>query len=84
MTPQDLKDVEARFLKAAEKLPPPFKGNYEPLASMSEERYHSLQKRGIMFKKDEPRFVDAGILDHLPTGAGLYLSEDEKFMVWLG
>jgi protein-arginine kinase len=55
-------------------------------AKISEEEYQELVKAHIMFKDmaDDPYLASAGIASDWPYGRGCYISEDKKFIVWVG
>jgi len=53
---------------------------------INEEKYQDLVKDHIMFKdmSNDQYLLSAGIAKHWPYGRGCYVSEDRKFIIWVG
>jgi len=93
MSQQDRCDMENVMLTAFKDLikDPAYGGRYVSLTpghecNISDDEYKELVKAHIMFKDmaDDPYLASAGIASDWPYGRGCYISEDKKFIVWVG
>jgi creatine kinase len=93
MSKQNRCDMENVMYEAFKGLiaDPAYGGRYVSLtpgheAKISDDEYAELVKAHIMFKDmaDDPYLASAGIASDWPYGRGCYISEDKKFIVWVG
>ena len=93
MTQRDRIDFENVMISIFEKLiqDPHFGGQYVSLTPnsnylISDEKYAQLVKEHKMFKNmsGDCYLASAGINGDWPHGRGMYVSADEKFIVWVG
>ena len=93
MSQQERCGMENVMLEAFKSLiaDPAYGGRYVSLTPghechIGDDEYASLVKAHIMFKDmaDDPYLASAGIAAHWPHGRGCYISEDQKFIVWVG
>jgi len=59
-------------------------GTYEGLYDMTEKRHEELIEKHLMFEKPvSPLLIASGMARDWPSGRGVYLAEDERFIVWV-
>jgi creatine kinase len=93
MTKEDRINMEKKMCEAFDKLKamPEYGGGYNSLTPdhpdhITEEQYNQLVADHIMFKDmAADTYLDAaGIASDWPFGRGCYVSEDKKFVIWVG
>ena len=80
MTKQNLVDLEHEVQQVLEQN---FHGKYHSLANMSQDYRRDLVNRHFMFEDCDRFNKGGGGCDFWPTGRGIFLSSDEKFLVWM-
>jgi len=76
-------EIEKRVVSVLAALKGDLAGNYYPLSGMDEKTRLKLTMDHFLFKKDD-RFLDAaGGARDWPSGRGIFLSNDNKFLVWV-
>ena len=85
MSKADRLNVEKEVLIAAENVfkDDEFKGKYFAISSIKDEIYNELLEKHLIFKKGDKYLQSAGILYYWPSGRGSYISNDEKFSLWI-
>ena len=93
MTQEDRIDFENTMIPVFEKLiqEPSFGGRYVSLTpgsdyEISDDEYNKLVKAHQMFKNmsSDCYLASAGINGDWPHGRGMYISQDEQFIIWVG
>ncbi|KAI3381315.1 hypothetical protein SNEBB_005505 [Seison nebaliae] len=84
MTRKDRIDLEEKLKKAFSEFDGDLKGNYYSLSEMTEEFKNDLIKRHILYDDGTNQALEsAGGYHDWPIGRGVYVSQDEKFIVWV-
>jgi protein-arginine kinase len=76
------KDAEGIFAKFEGDLA----GKFLAVEDMSDEEYDRLVEEHKLYKRQtvDKYMVSSGIAKNWPAGRGIFISNDEKFLVWLG
>jgi creatine kinase/arginine kinase len=61
-------------------------GKFIPVEGMSDSDYDKLVEEHKLYKRQtvDKFMVSSGIAENWPIGRGIFISNDEKFLVWLG
>lgn len=69
--------------EAFAQLPDDLQGEYYPLLGMKEDDRKKLVDKRYLFVSGDPNLQVGGMERDWPEGRGIYVSKDEKFMVWV-
>lgn len=83
-TRAERKEVENIMVKSLDKLDGEFKGNYYPLATMTEAEQDQLIADHFLFDKPvSPLLTSAGMARDWPEARGIWHNEDKNLLVWI-
>ena len=77
------KMLERNIVNVLEGLQGELAGRYYPLSSLSPLETHKLINNHILFKNEDRFLQSAGIYRDMPESRGIFLSEDNEFIVWV-
>lgn len=80
---EDRANLEKEVLEALDTLPKELKGQYLPLAGMSEEVRLDLIQKHQLFKAGDRFLESAGVNRDWPNNRGIFRSNDELFLTWV-
>ncbi len=69
--------------KVVAELPVDLQGELLPLEGMSEEKRKELIDAHFLFRGGDKMQAASGYHEHWPSGRGIFLSHDQKFMMWI-
>jgi protein-arginine kinase len=76
-------EIEAMIVPVLKQLPGELSGTYFPLAEMNEQTRITLTEQHFLFKKGDRFLESGGINREWPKNRGIFLSEDNRFLVWV-
>lgn len=83
ITKEQRLEVENLMQEAFNQLPEDLAGTYYPLLGMKEEDRLKLVDKRYLFVSGDPNLQVGGMERDWPEGRGIFVSNDEKFMVWV-
>ena len=83
IAPKERYQVEKLGCKAFRTLPPTMRGNYYSLEKLDKKRSRRLIRQHMLFGKGDRFMEAAGINRDWPQGRGIYLADDQRFLIWI-
>lgn len=83
LTHQQYMELEQDVERALEYLEGELAGTYYPLGSLSPQDQQNLLNAHLLFKEGDRFLKAAGALRYWPDGRGIFLSRDQKLVVWV-
>lgn len=86
MTAEDRRNLQKEAEEIFSKFEGDLAGTFTPVEGMSDEEYDRLVEEHKLYKRQtvDKFMVSSGIAKNWPIGRGIFISNDEKFLVWLG
>jgi creatine kinase len=81
---RERKILEKRIFNVLKTLRGELKGRYYSLETMSHDQIQSLIADHLLFEIENKFLESAKISRDMPNGRGIFISQDKKFIVWVG
>jgi protein-arginine kinase len=78
------KTLEKNIIHVLESLEGDLAGDYQPLSQISMSDSQKLINAHILFKSEDRFLESAGIYRDMPEGRGIFLANDNQFIIWVG